>query len=69
MTRGGSGGRVLDKGKRTVVDWVPGSRVPSSLAHRPKERTTSHGDGSKEMPRPARGDLRNKVGNDRCSWL
>ena len=30
---------------------VPGSRVPSSLSHRSKERTTSHGDGSKEVPR------------------
>ncbi|KAK0510186.1 hypothetical protein JMJ35_007580 [Cladonia borealis] len=28
-----------------------GSRVPSSLSHRSKERTTSHGDGSKEVPR------------------
>ncbi|KAL2042973.1 hypothetical protein N7G274_004031 [Stereocaulon virgatum] len=32
-----------------------GSRVASSLSQRSKERTASHGDGSKEMSRPAKG--------------
>ncbi|MCJ1274363.1 hypothetical protein MMC21_002159 [Puttea exsequens] len=41
MTRAGSGG----------------SRVPSSLAHQPLERTVSYSDGSKEMQRPVRGTL------------
>lgn len=55
MKRGGSGGMDSNSTKCTFIDSIPGSRVPSSLAHRPKERTTSHGEGSKEMPRPVRG--------------
>lgn len=69
MTRGGSGGTASNKNKSGFSDTRPGSRVPSSLAHRPKERTTSHGDGSKEMPRPARGNSYKSIGNNEHSLM
>ena len=54
MTRGGSGGMDHLICSLTVTDSGSGSRVPSSVSHRAKERTTSHGETSAEFPRLAR---------------
>ncbi|CAF9908836.1 hypothetical protein IMSHALPRED_007511 [Imshaugia aleurites] len=46
MTRGGSGGTDPWISNLTITNPRLGSRVPSSLSHRAKERTASHGETS-----------------------
>ena len=58
MTRGGSGGTDHSRTTPFVVSIfanpASGSRVPSSLSHRAKERTTSRCETSTEFSRTAR---------------
>ena len=54
MTRGGSGGTGQSMCSLAFTYPVSGSRVPSSLSHRAKERTTSHGENSTEFQRQGR---------------
>ena len=54
MTRRGSGGGEILSCISTSTKPAPGSRVPSSLSHRAKERATSHGETSTEFPRITR---------------
>ena len=54
MTRGSSAGTEHAMRNTTSTDPASGSRAPSSLSQRAKERTTSHGETSAEFPRLAR---------------
>ena len=54
VNRGGSGGTDDLICSVTSTNPASGSRVPSSLSNRGKERTTSHGETSTEFPRLAR---------------
>lgn len=54
MTRGGSGGTHCSICSFNFTNPAPGSRVPSSLSHRAKEHTTSHGETSTDFPRLGR---------------
>ena len=54
MTRGSSGGMGHSTYSFYFTNPASGSRVPSSLSHRAKERTTSHGETSAEFPRLSR---------------
>ncbi len=57
MTRGSSGGTTFRSFRGQTTNLWPGSRVPSSLSHRPKERTISLGEGNVETPILAGGML------------
>lgn len=57
MTRGGSGGTDPWISNLTITNPRLGSRVPSSLSHRAKERTASHGETSTEFPRLTRRNV------------
>ena len=54
MTRGGSGGMDHSICSFHFTNPASGSRVPSSLSHRAKDRTASYGEASTEFPRLAR---------------
>ena len=57
MTKGSSAGTDHSVCSSTSTNSASGSRVPSSLSHRAKERTTSHGETSTEFPRLARREF------------
>ena len=55
MVRGGSGGETLVELLETGAYSILGSRAPSSLSQRTKERTPSHGEDVASESRPLRG--------------